>query len=258
MSAVDRDADDGIAAVGLDAVARLDPSNLHRSDYRPSTSAGMVRLLACWAMSTDTARVRGPSAFGGSLRRFAELTLLLAHTDFKLRYFGSALGYFWSLMRPLLFFGVIYFFFTVILHVGKGIPNYGVYLLTGIVLWTFFAEATGNAVSSLVAKETILRKVRFPRIALPLAVTLTSVFNLSLNLIPVILFAVISGVYPQLSWLWMVPIVAGVHHDGAWDRDGPVRPVRSLSRCSADLGDRLADPVLLLADHVRRGVIPQF
>jgi ABC-2 type transport system permease protein len=151
----------------------------------------------------------GPSAFGGSFRRFVELTLTLAHTDFKLRYFGSVLGYFWSLARPLLFFGVLYVFFTQILHVGAGIPNYGVYLLTGIVLWSFFAEATGNAVSCLVARETLLRKVRFPRLAIPIAVTLTSVFNLTMNLIAVVVFALISGVYPELSWLWMVPIVLG-------------------------------------------------
>ncbi len=152
---------------------------------------------------------QGPSAFGGSFRRFVELTLTLARTDFKLRYFGSALGYFWQLIRPLLFFGVIYVFFTEILHVGKGTPHYGVYLLTGIVLWTFFAEATGNAVTSLVAREAMLRKVRFPRLAVPIAVTLTSVFNLSMNGIVVIIFALINGVSPSWSWLEMLPIVAG-------------------------------------------------
>ena len=63
-------------------------------------------------MSVDSANVYGPSAFGGGVRRFVELTLTLARTEFKLRYFGSVLGYVWSLMRPLLFFGVLYFVFT--------------------------------------------------------------------------------------------------------------------------------------------------
>src|ERR1700685_2429380 len=84
----------------------------------------------------------GPSALGGDTRRFIELTVTLARTDFKLAYFGSALGYFWSLMRPILFFGVLYVFFTQVLHVGKGIPHYGVYLLTGIVLWNYVLDAT--------------------------------------------------------------------------------------------------------------------
>jgi ABC-2 type transport system permease protein len=161
------------------------------------------------AVSGPNAHGQGPSAFGSDLRRFVELTLTLARTDFKLRYFGSALGYLWQLMRPLLFFGVIYIFFTQILNISKGVPHYGVYLLTGIVLWTFFGEATGNAVSSLVSREALLRKVRFPRLAIPLAITMTSVFNLAMNSIAVIVFALANGVTPTLSWLWMIPIALG-------------------------------------------------
>jgi ABC-2 type transport system permease protein len=160
-------------------------------------------------MTTHTADAYGPSALGGSARRFLELTLTLARTEFKLRYFGSALGYAWSLMRPLLFFGVIYVFFTQILNVGKGIPHYGVYLLTGIVLWNFFAEATGGAVTCLVAREGLLRKVRFPRMAVPLSVSLTATFNLGMNFIAVFVFALASGISPSWSWLWLVPIILG-------------------------------------------------
>jgi ABC-2 type transport system permease protein len=164
-------------------------------------------------MATITRRMQvqhqGPSAFGASPRRFIELTVTLARTDFKLRYFGSALGYFWQLIRPLLFFGVIYVFFTEILHVGTGTPHYGVYLLTGIVLWTFFGEATGNAVTSLVAREAMLRKVRFPRLAVPIATSLTSLFNLCMNSIAVVVFALANGVSPSWSWLEMIPIAGG-------------------------------------------------
>ena len=136
-----------------------------------------------------------------------ELTVTLARTEFKLRYFGSVLGYFWSLMRPLLFFGVIYFFFTEIVHLGKGVPHYGVYLLTGIVLWNFLAEATGNCVNALVAREGLLRKVRFPRMVVPLSVSLTAAFNLGMNSIAVLVFALASGITPTVRWLEMVPIV---------------------------------------------------
>jgi ABC-2 type transport system permease protein len=154
-------------------------------------------------------RRHGPSAFGGDFRRFMQLTVTIARTDFKLRYFGSTLGYLWQLMRPLLFFGVIYVFFTQILSVDRGVPHYGVYLLTGIVLWTFFGEVTGNAVASLVGRETLLRKIRFPRLAIPLAITMTSVFNLLMNSIAVLVFALANGVTPSASWLWMIPIILG-------------------------------------------------
>ncbi|HET9074664.1 MAG TPA: ABC transporter permease [Solirubrobacteraceae bacterium] len=158
----------------------------------------------------SSSRYYGPSAFGGGgPRRFLELTLTLARTDFKLRYFGSVLGYLWQLIRPLLFFGVIYLFFTQILHASKNVPHYGVYLLTGIVLWTFFSEATGTAVTSLVSREAMLRKVRFPRLAVPIATTLTSLFNFVMNCIAVVVFALINGVAPAWSWLEMIPIIGG-------------------------------------------------
>jgi ABC-2 type transport system permease protein len=160
-------------------------------------------------VSTQTIPAYGPSALGGSLKRFAELTLTLARTEFKLRYFGSALGYLWSLMRPLLFFGVIYVFFTQIINLSKGIPHYGVYLLTGIVLWTYFGEVTGNCVQCLVGREGLLRKVRFPRMVIPLSVSLTSVFNLGMNSIAVIVFALANGITPAWSWLEMFPIMLG-------------------------------------------------
>jgi ABC-2 type transport system permease protein len=165
-------------------------------------------LLASRTMSTHTARAYGPSALGGELRRFAELTMTLARTEFKLRYYGSVLGYVWSLMRPLLFFGVLYLFFVKILRIARG-PSYGVYLLTGVVFWNYLAEATGGCVTCLVAREGMLRKVRFPRMAVPLSVSLTATFNLGMNFIAVLIFAFASGVTPTAAWLEMIPIVLG-------------------------------------------------
>jgi ABC-2 type transport system permease protein len=157
-------------------------------------------------VSTQVARAYRPSALGEDARRFVELTLTLARTEFKLRYFGSVLGYMWSLMRPLLFFGVIYLFFTQIVDLSKGTPHYGVYLLTGIVLWNYLSEATGNCVSCLLARESMLRKVRFPRLVVPLSVSLTALFNLGMNFIAVIVFALANGVTPTLKWLELIPI----------------------------------------------------
>jgi ABC-2 type transport system permease protein len=157
-------------------------------------------------MSSTTAESYGPSAFGGETRRFLELALTMARTEFKLRYYGSALGYVWSLMRPLLFFGVLYLFFVKIIHISRG-PYYGAYLLTGIVLWTYLAEATAASVTSLVSREAMLRKIRFPRMVVPLSVSLTATFNLAMNFIAVFVFAFASGVTPTLQWLEMIPII---------------------------------------------------
>jgi ABC-2 type transport system permease protein len=168
-----------------------------------------VSAQSAGAGTVESARVYGPSAFGGDVRRFVELTLTMARTDFKLRYFGSVLGYVWSLMRPLLLFGVLYVVFTHVFKLGKGIPHYAVYLLTGIVLWTYFMESTVGSVQCLLAREGMLRKVRFPRMVIPLSVSLTALFNLAMNFIAVFAFALINGVDPKLSWLELIPIVSG-------------------------------------------------
>jgi ABC-2 type transport system permease protein len=144
---------------------------------------------------------RGPSALGEDLRRFVSLTFTLAATDFKLRFFGSALGYVWTLMRPLMLFGVLYFVFTEVVRFGEGIEHYPAYLLASIVLFTFFSETTSRGVISLVERENLLRKVRFPRLVIPLSVALHALFNLGLNLVVVFLFVFASGVEPRPSWL---------------------------------------------------------
>jgi ABC-2 type transport system permease protein len=160
--------------------------------------------------STQTqleARRYGPNAFGDDVRRFVNLTVTLAATDFKLIYFGSVLGYLWSLIRPLLFFGVLYVVFTNIFNVGAGIPFYSVELLVAIILWTFFLQATSGCVQCLLAREGLLRKMRFPRLVIPLAVALTALFQLATNLVPIIIFALAAGVNPKVSWLELVPLI---------------------------------------------------
>src|SRR3954451_8306241 len=154
------------------------------------------------------ARIVGPSALGGSWRRLLYLSLTLALTDFKLRFFGSVLGYFWQLMRPLLLFGVLYFVFTEFVKVGGRVPFYPVVLLSNILLFTFFQEGTG-AVSSVADREGLVRKIQFPRLAIPLSVVLTAAMSLALNSIVILGFALASGVRPRLSWL-EIPLLLGI------------------------------------------------
>src|SRR5439155_10531308 len=98
--------------------------------------------------------IRGPRALSDDWPRFWHLTYNIARNEFKLRFFGSMLGYVWQLVRPLLLFGVLYVFFTQVAHVNNpnapGQQHYGVQLLGSIVLFTFFAEATAGAVRSVV------------------------------------------------------------------------------------------------------------
>jgi ABC-2 type transport system permease protein len=155
--------------------------------------------------------ITGPGALAGDWRRFWHLTFNIALVQWKLRFFGSALGYLWQLVRPLLLFLVLYVFFTKVAKVGanKGADYhyYGAQLLGSIVLFTFFGESTMGAVRSVVDNEALVRKIQFPRLAIPLSVVLLSCFNLSLNMIVVTIFTLIAGVSPMLSWLEVVPII---------------------------------------------------
>jgi ABC-2 type transport system permease protein len=173
-------------------------------------AASGMRVNQPWRSSRG---VHGPSALGGDLRRFWSLTFTLARTEFKLRFFGSVLGYLWTLVRPLLLFGVLWVFFTQVAHVNNSKnPSesfYGAQLLGSIILFTFFAEATGGAVRSVVDRENLVRKIRFPRLVIPASVVLLAVFNLTLNLIVVMIFAIGAGVEPMLSWLEL-PLIIGV------------------------------------------------
>jgi ABC-2 type transport system permease protein len=153
-------------------------------------------------------RIRGPSALGGGTRRFFELLWLLATTEFKTTYHGTALGYVWSLVRPLLLFGVLLLVFTQIFELGEMTKNYPPLLLLNVMLFTFFSEATQTAVTSVATKEQIVRKTQFPRLVIPLAVVLNAIFHLLLNLLVVAIFILAYGVEPTWDWLWMPVILA--------------------------------------------------
>jgi ABC-2 type transport system permease protein len=146
--------------------------------------------------------VHGPSALGGGPRRFFDLLWLMSVTEFKRVYFGTVLGYLWSLIRPLMLFGVLLFVFTKVFKIGsKEVEHYPVLLLLGIVLFTFFQESTTNSVTSVVAQEGVVRKTQFPRLVIPLSTVLTGAFNFCLNLIVVFAFVFAFGVEPAWTWL---------------------------------------------------------
>jgi ABC-type polysaccharide/polyol phosphate export permease len=98
--------------------------------------------------------------------------------------------------------------FTQVFRIGDQVPNYPVLLLFNIVLFSFFQEATLSAVGSIVNQESVVRKTQFPRLVIPLAVVLTSLFNLGLNLVVVFVFILAWGIDPTWTWLLLPVIVA--------------------------------------------------
>jgi ABC-2 type transport system permease protein len=155
---------------------------------------------------SDLVEIRGPSALGGGRRRAFDLLYLMAVQEFRRSYLGTALGYAWSIARPLMLFGVLLLVFTQAFDLGERVQQYPVLLLFNIVLFGFFQEATTLSVGSIVASESIVRRTQFPRLVIPLAVVLTGLFNLGANLIVVFAFILVTGGDPLWTWL-LLPLL---------------------------------------------------
>jgi ABC-2 type transport system permease protein len=122
----------------------------------------------------------------------------LVKTDFKLRYQGSALGYLWSILRPLFLFAILYVVFAKFFKVGDAVPYYPVYLLSGIVLWNFFGEMTNMGIQSIVGRGDVIRKINFPKYIIVLSVAFSALINLFINLLVITVFMIILHV--PISW----------------------------------------------------------
>lgn len=119
-------------------------------------------------------------------------------TDFKIRYQNSVLGYAWAALRPIFMFIILYVVFVYFLRVGRGIPNWPVAMLLGIVMWNFFTEVTNQSLKAVVSKSKLIRKINFPKYLIILSASVSSLINMGINLAVVMVFILISGV--EIGW----------------------------------------------------------
>lgn len=128
-------------------------------------------------------------------RRNRILLRELVVTDFKLRYQGSVLGYLWSLLKPLMLFTIMFIVFVHFLRFGAGIEHFAVSLLLGLVLWTFFTEATSQGMQAIVGRGDLIRKINFPKYIIVISGTISALINMLLNLLVVFVFMLFDGVH---------------------------------------------------------------
>lgn len=141
------------------------------------------------------------------LRGYWSLIRELALTDFKLKYQGSAVGYLWSLVKPLALFGILYVVFSLFVKFGSGVKNYPLYLLLGVVIWNYFAESTSSAMHSIVDKGGLIRKVYFPRIVIIFASSISALITLILNFGVVVVFMLFAHIIPTWRALEFIPLI---------------------------------------------------
>ncbi len=142
-----------------------------------------------------------------SVALHARFLRVIAGTEFKLKYADSVLGYVWSVAKPLALFSVLYLVFGEFFRIGAQYADYPLYLLIGIVLWFFFADAATTTMYSIVTRGALLRKLAFPRILVPMAATMTATITFAINLVVIIGFVAWERIVPRLEWLLVVPLL---------------------------------------------------
>ncbi|MBF0780248.1 MULTISPECIES: ABC transporter permease [unclassified Granulicatella] len=131
----------------------------------------------------------------------------LIKTDFKLRYQGSVMGHLWSILKPLLLFGIMYIVFVRFLKFDDGTPHNAVGLLLGMTTWNFFSEATNMGMHSIVSRGDLIRKLNFSKYIIVISSVMGAMINYIINLGVVVLFALINGVSFNLGWLMIIPLL---------------------------------------------------
>lgn len=114
-----------------------------------------------------------------SMKKYTFMLSQLIKRDFKVRYRGSILGVLWSVLNPLLNMIILSIVFS---QVFRAVDNYKMYLLSGLVVFNFFSEASNIAVSAVISNFGLLTKVYFPKFILPLSKVMSSSINLIISL----------------------------------------------------------------------------
>lgn len=137
----------------------------------------------------------------GELWAHRELVYVLARRDVSVRYKQSFVGALWAVMQPLLLAGVFSLFFGLLAHIDSGRPGvpYPVFAVLGMVTWLFFTSAVLTVSSSTVASASLLSKVYFPRLVIPLAALLSPVVDFAIALCVALVVALAYGVVPPVQ-----------------------------------------------------------
>lgn len=131
--------------------------------------------------------------------------------DFKARYTDAALGYVWSLVKPLAYFGVLWLVFAHLLQTANQTKEFPLFLLIGILLFLFFIDAVSMMLPSIVDGGTTLRRLAFEPILVPLAVSVAAGITFCVNILAFVFFAVIQRAEPDLAWLLVIPLLAELY-----------------------------------------------
>lgn len=138
------------------------------------------------------------------LLKWKELLFHLAIKELKVRYKNAGLGFLWALLNPLLMMLVLTLIFTKVFHIQ--VPNYPLFLLCGLLPWSFLSMSISNSTSSLIDNANLIQKVYFPRSIIPFSITCANLVNFIISLCLLFIFLCFSGIIPKQTVLCL-PII---------------------------------------------------
>ncbi len=173
-----------------------------------SAADDRARRLADEPFRSTSSLDRGPA--GGLVRqvrdiwRRRELLDMLIRRELKARYKDSTLGFVWSLMRPLAMLLIYYLALGKFLGAARDIPDFAIFIYTGLTAWGLFSETVTTATSSIVNNSGLIKKVYLPREIFPIASLGSSLFNFAIQLVILTAATVVVGAFPTGSrWVYL-------------------------------------------------------
>lgn len=200
----------GKAAEGQLVMTASGHNLLHGAAY--FWSAALLLGLCCVILAVVTHRqiAKGKrtvlTVLADVCKRYGYLLKQLVWRDFRVKYKASMLGMLWSFLNPLLTMMVYYFVFSTLFR--SDVEYFAVYLMSGIVLFNYFSEATSLGLNAIVGNSSLITKVYMPKYIYPLSKVLSSAINLCISFIPLLLVMLITGVPFGKSLLLLPWVVA--------------------------------------------------
>ena len=162
----------------------------------------LVALCLLWWKGAKKGRNNPLVAVCLLYTRYGFLVRQLVSRDFKTKYKRSVLGMLWSFLNPLLTMAVQYLVFSFLF--ANSIENFTVYLMSGIVFFSFFSEAVSMGMTSITGNAALIKKVYMPKYIYPISRIFSSLVNFSLTLVPLFLVVIVTGVPLRPSLLLLL------------------------------------------------------
>jgi ABC-2 type transport system permease protein len=180
-------------------------------ENRPLRPAPLAPSLACRTTVSQISYPLRATRSRSGVAYYLRVLRVVGPIQFKAKYAGAVLGYVWSLVKPLSYFAVIWLVFAYLLRTSNQTNDFALYLLIGILLYTFFTDSTTVMLLSIVDGGSILRRLAFPPILVPLSASVGMCITFFINITAIVVIAGVQRVSPRVEWLLIPPLLCELY-----------------------------------------------